>query len=80
MPIARMWKFFKWQIEGGVLMSKYQIKTEGNAVCYKCGVELIAPADGQPYWCIKCSNDDALDNRGQSPPPAWKDEWDDEEP
>lgn len=33
----------------------HEIKCEGNAVCYDCGEDLIAPADGQPYWCISCS-------------------------
>jgi tRNA(Ile2) C34 agmatinyltransferase TiaS len=25
------------------------------AKCAKCGVTLIAPDDGYPYWCTKCS-------------------------
>lgn len=25
------------------------------AKCHECGVELIAPFDGQSYWCTECS-------------------------
>lgn len=28
------------------------------AKCAECGVELIAPYDGFPYWCTKCSIED----------------------
>lgn len=37
------------------MRSKRQIKSKGTAVCYGCGDELMAPADGKPYWCIECS-------------------------
>jgi len=30
------------------------------AKCHNCGVELIAPYDGQPYWCTECSYEDDL--------------------
>lgn len=39
-------------------MTKHRIKTDGTAVCYECGVDLIAPADGQPYWCTECSQEE----------------------
>jgi DNA-directed RNA polymerase subunit RPC12/RpoP len=25
------------------------------AKCHTCGKTLIAPYDGKPYWCTKCS-------------------------
>ena len=36
-------------------MIKKAIHKTGLAVCYDCGEELIAPADGKAYWCISCS-------------------------
>jgi hypothetical protein len=27
----------------------------GLAKCADCGAELIAPYDGNPYWCTECS-------------------------
>lgn len=30
------------------------------AKCAKCGVELIVPHDGQPYWCTECSIEEEL--------------------
>lgn len=29
-----------------------------RAKCHKCGDELIAPDDGKPYWCTKCSQEE----------------------
>ena len=33
------------------------LSKNGLARCEKCGEELIAPYDGQPYWCIECSQE-----------------------
>jgi DNA-directed RNA polymerase subunit RPC12/RpoP len=30
------------------------------AKCHKCGREVTAPYDGQPYWCTACSYEDDL--------------------
>jgi DNA-directed RNA polymerase subunit RPC12/RpoP len=30
------------------------------AKCKKCGATLIAPYDGNPYWCTECSYEDEL--------------------
>jgi DNA-directed RNA polymerase subunit RPC12/RpoP len=38
---------------------------EGPARCYDCGVELIAPADGRPYWCTACSYEHDLKERNR---------------
>lgn len=35
----------------------------GLARCEKCGMTLIAPFDGQPYWCTECSYEDELRER-----------------
>jgi hypothetical protein len=39
------------------------------AKCHKCGVELIAPYDGQPYWCTECSIEEEEDYRERETPP-----------
>lgn len=38
-------------------------KKTGLAKCHKCGVTLIAPEDGQPYWCTGCSYEEELRER-----------------
>ena len=38
------------------------------AKCHKCGVELIAPYDGQPYWCTECSIEEEEDYRERETP------------
>jgi hypothetical protein len=30
------------------------------ANCEGCGAELIAPYDGQPYWCTECSHNEDM--------------------
>jgi len=37
----------------------------GLAKCHNCGVELIAPYDGQPYWCTECSYENDLKRRNK---------------
>lgn len=48
---------YTFDIEGHtVVTAKEEPKCSGLATCAKCGDELIAPEDGQPYWCIECSH------------------------
>jgi len=37
----------------------------GLAKCHSCGIELIAPYDGQPYWCTECSYEEELKERAK---------------
>lgn len=50
---------------GEMTESKRLVKKTGGAVCYDCGEELIAPADGQPYFCIECSQNRDYERRRQ---------------
>ena len=42
-----------------------RIRKTGLAICYDCGAELIAPADGKPYWCTNCSHEAELRKQGE---------------
>lgn len=42
---------------------KHAPRETGSAICSNCGKQLLAPADGKPFWCLECSTEWSKNNR-----------------
>jgi len=49
------WIVIPPKLDAGGAVSMTKKREGGLAKCEDCGDTLIAPYDGNPYWCIACS-------------------------